>query len=287
MSAHVSELFIYPVKSCRGVSLGEAELGRWGFLHDREFLVTDESYNFLTQRNAQELATVEISVEGEWLLLKRANHGELRVPLRAPSVADNARSPVQVTIFRDQVLADDAGGEAAEWFSAVLQRRCRLVRIGPSYSRKVPPTEIAPAHRAALAPDIPFTDAFPILLTAQESLADLNTRLPAPIPMSRFRPNIIVRGAPAYAENDWDHLAIGGINFTGGAACLRCVITTTDQQTGQRDGPEPLRTLATYRRPTNGSGVMFGQYLVHHANGRLRVGDALTIQSNALVPNET
>jgi uncharacterized protein YcbX len=281
MNAHVSGLFIYPVKSCRGVSLGEVELGRWGFRHDREFLVTDESYNFLTQRNAPELATVEIGVEDEWLVLKTANTEGFRVPLEVLPTSDNARGPMPVTIFRDHVLADDAGNEAAEWFSTVLQRRCRLVRIGASYSRKVPPEEIAPARRAGLAPDISFTDAFPILLAAEESLADLNTRLPAAIPMSRFRANIVVRGAEAYAENNWGDVAIGEISFTGAAACLRCVVTTTDQQTGRRDGPEPLRTLATYRRSSDGSGVMFGQYLVHHANGRLRIGDTLKINGQS------
>lgn len=273
----ITGLFIYPVKSCRGISLEAARLGPRGFVHDREFLVVDETHAFLTQRNAPELATVQLALEEMGLVLKAPRAGELRLAFSNLEGRGAPRRALRVTIFSDSVLADDVSDEAAEWFSAALERPCRLVRIGASYSRTVPLEKIAQGHRPARGPEIPFTDAFPTLLICEESLADLNTRLPEPLPMNRFRPNIVVRGCAPYGENTWNGVRAGDIVFGGGAPCLRCVITTIDQQTGRRDGVEPLRTLATYRRTPDGGGVSFGQYLIHSGIGKLRVGDALMI----------
>ena len=270
----ITGLFVYPVKSCRGISLDEVEVGPRGFLHDREFLVVDEADAFLTQRTAAEMATVESALRGAELVLHAPHAGDLRVSL-ARSGSGNTRN---VKIFGDQVLADDVGDEAAEWFSTALSRQCRLVRIGASSQRKVPPEEITPAHRPAEGPDISFTDAFPTLMTSEESLADLNSRLPKPVPMDRFRPNIVVRGGTPYEEDTWCTARSSDIIFGCATPNLRCVITTIDQQTGTRDGSEPLRTLATYRRAPDG-GVMFGQYLVHTGTGKLRVGDPLAVES--------
>lgn len=267
----ITGLFVYPVKSCRGIALEEVEIGPRGFLHDREFLLVDETNTFLTQRTVSELATVEIGLDETELIAQAPGAGELRVSLarQRPSEA-----PREVRIFNDQVLAEDVGDEAARWFGAVLQRPCRLVRTGASYTRRVSPEEVG---RAGAGSEISFTDAFPTLLTSEESLADLNSRLPRPLPMNRFRPNIVVRGSAPYEEDTWKAVGAGGIVFGCAAPNLRCLITTIDQQSGKRDGAEPLRTLATYRRAQNGSGVMFGQYLVHSGTGKLRVGDPLVI----------
>ncbi|MBA3272541.1 MAG: MOSC domain-containing protein [Chthoniobacterales bacterium] len=129
------------------------------------------------------------------------------------------------------------------------------------------------------ASEISFTDAFPTLLTSESSLADLNSRLTKAIPMERFRPNIVVRGSAPFDEDSWSCLRAGEAVFHASAACLRCVITTTDQRTGKRDGVEPLRTLGIYRRAADHSGVMFGQYLVHSGAGTLRVDDVLSVQT--------
>ena len=270
----ITGLFIYPVKSCRGIALAEVQIGPRGFLHDREFMVVDEASEFLTQRTAPELATVRVALKHGSLAVSAPGAGELRLSLANGVETAMAREPRRVRIFDDQVLADDMGDEAAAWFSAALQRSCRLVRAGAGFSRQVSPDKIAPQHRAPRGHDISFTDGFPTLLTSEESLADLNRRLSAPVPMDRFRPNIIVRGGAAYEEDTWNRVRCGDLVFGCASPDLRCVITTTDQQTGRRDGPEPLRTLATYRRAAGG-GVMFGQYLVHSGTGALRVGDAL------------
>lgn len=275
----ITALFIYPVKSCRGISLEEAQLGSRGFLHDREFLIVDETNSFLTQRSAPQLATVQIALTKTGLVLKAPDAGELHVSFSGMEEQSRSSSPRHVTIFSDQVLADDVGDEAAEWCSAVLARRCRLVRIGASYARKVRLEENAQEHHhSTQAPEISFTDAFPTLLISEESLADLNTRLPKSLLMDRFRPNIVVRGCAPYDENTWKRVQAGGIVFSCATPCERCVITTIDQETGTRDGVEPLRTLATYRRVPGGSGVIFGQYLIHSGSGKLRVGDALTTE---------
>jgi len=278
----ITGLFIYPVKSCRGISLPEVEIGSRGMLHDREFLVVDESGSFLTQRTAAELATVRIAVEQDGLALEAPEMGILRVPFACSHEASSGSGVArQVTIFNDQVLADDAGDEAAEWFSATLRRSCRLVRAGASYTRKVPPERIALPHRPAEGPEISFTDGFPTLLVSEESLADLNRRLEHPVPMDRFRPNIVVRGCEPFEEDTWNTVRLGDLVFGCARPDLRCVITTINQQTGVRDGVEPLRTLATYRRAEDGRSVKFGQYLVHSGTGQLKVGDTLVSETRA------
>jgi uncharacterized protein YcbX len=256
----ISGLFVYPVKSCRGISLDEVEIGTRGFLHDREFLVVDETDRFVTQRTLAELARVEISLGETGFKMCAPNVGELHLPY-AQQTDGRTRT---VTIFNDTVVADDAGDEAAEWFSSALAQRCRLVRIGAAYSRTVRPDNIRDEHRSAVvAPAVSFTDAFPTLITSEESLANLNTRLPSPVPMNRFRPNIVVRGSGAYDENAWSTVRAGDMLFRAATACLRCTITTIDQELARQTGAEPLRTLATYRRSPAREGVMFGEYLIH------------------------
>jgi len=153
-----------------------------------------------------------------------------------------------------------------------------VVRVGDSFRREVQLARVVGDFRSAMAPPISFTDAFPTLLTSEASLADLNSRLPHAIPMNRFRPNIVILGTSPYEEDTWRAVRGNGLAFGCSAACLRCVITTTDQQTGARDSVEPLGTLATYRRGPDG-GAMFGQYLVHSGSGTLRVGDVLVVES--------
>jgi uncharacterized protein len=258
----ITGLFVYPVKSCRGIAAEEVQLGSRGILHDREFLVVDEENVFLTQRNVPELATIETALNGGNLVLRADSAGRLQVPFQADRLPQR-----EVQIFHDTVIADDVGDDAAEWCSTALQRKCRLVRLGGSSVRQVAPAGAAPA-------DIPFVDAYPLLLTAEESLHDLNARVAEPLPMNRFRPSIVVRGAAPYAENSWSSLTAREVQFRLSTPCLRCVVTTTDQQSGERVGNEPLRTLATYRRGESG-GVMFGQYLIHSGPGTLRVGETL------------
>jgi len=162
--------------------------------------------------------------------------------------------------------------EVAAWFSAFLHRGVRVVRKAAGVVRAVDPT-----YATNTTDQVGFADGYPFLLLSDESLADLNRRLAEPLPMDRFRPNIVIAGCVIpYYEDTLGRFAIGGIGFSAVKPCARCKITTVDQRTAQL-GKEPLRTLATYRRSPNG-GVMFGMNLIHHGTGRLTVGDRVVIQ---------
>jgi uncharacterized protein YcbX len=197
------------------------------------------------------------------LLVETAGMPPLELPLEpGPSVS------LPVMIWDDRCTGTWAGERAARWFSDVLGTDCSLVHIAEGAARTVDPDYAPPGHRVG------FADAFPFLLISEASLADLNGRLETPVPMNRFRPNLVITGVEPFAEDHMGTFAIGAMRFTPVKPCDRCVITTTDQTTGER-GVEPLRTLATYRR-RNGQ-VLFGQNVIHSGTGRLHVGDALLV----------
>ena len=273
---HLSALYVYPVKSCRGVALSEAVLDRRGIVHDREMLIVDAGNRQMTQRATPQIARLETALTDDALVLRAPGAGgELHVPWHAPG-----RPAREVLIWRDAVIADDTGDAAAEWLSDALGETCRLVTTG-ARSRRVRPVERLPdgVHPGVLARpvEVAFPDGFPLLVVSEESLADLNRRLdlPEPLPMDRFRPNLVLSGCAApYEEDRWKAFRVGPVRLFGGGPCGRCIVTTTDQRTLART-PEPLRTLAGYRRTPEGE-VVFGQNAIHAApGGRLRVGDAV------------
>ena len=273
----LSALYVYPVKSCRGVSLDEAVLDERGLLHDRQFLIVDAQDRFLTQRITPALAHILTALEPDALRLDHAATGTIRVPWHLPDAPTRT-----VTIWRDTVLAYDAGDEAAAWLSDTLHQPCRLVTTGERSRREVPVarTPVAYSDLAAKPVPVAFPDAFPLLVLSEESLADLNRRLdePEPLPVDRFRPNLVLSGcAEPYAEDTWQTYRVGEARFFSAGPCGRCPVTTTNQQTLDR-GKEPLRTLADYRRTAEGN-VVFGQNVVHASPGaRLRVGDKVTME---------
>jgi MOSC domain-containing protein len=278
----VTGLYIYPVKSCAGFPVPNWTVTRYGFRHDREFLVVDEWWSFVTQRTHPKLALVQTFPEPDLLRLRAPNLPEMTFPWLGSRADHPIESRRPVTIWRDQVEADDCGKEIAEWFSAHLGCKVRLVRMGERYRRTVRPENVPAVHQEALGiREVGFADASPFLIISEASLADLNHRLPQPIPMDRFRPNIVVGGVlDSYAEDRWQSIDIGALRFRNGAPCIRCVVTTTDQITLER-GPEPLKTLATYRRNSNG-GVHFGMnFFCESSTGTIRVGDVIR-----LIPND-
>ena len=259
----VTGLFIYPVKSCRGIALDEAEVTATGFAHDREWLVVDRHGVFMTQRDWPALARVEVSVVPGGIEL--AADGMVRLAVTPPE-PDVPRQ--RVFIWQDECEATPAGRDAAQWFSELLGTTCRLVRMPPSTVRQVD------QHFARAGDQVGFADGFPFLLLSGASLAELNRRLEKPLPMDRFRPNIVVEGCEPHAEDGWSRIEIGGLGFRVVKPCARCVITTTDQATGER-GHEPLRTLATYRL-IDGK-IQFGQNLIHDGPGTVRVGQECVV----------
>ena len=262
-SGIVSAIYIYPVKSCRGISVTFARLDAWGLKYDRHWMVVNADGRFLTQRQLPSLALVETALESEFLRLSAPSMPELRLPM-----SGILGEEVDVVVWRDRCRAVDQGNEAAEWFSTHLGKTCRLVQMGERFSRPVDP-DYAPQ-----AAQVNFADGFPLLVISEASLAELNTRLPAPLPMDRFRPNLVVSGCEPFAEDEWRTVRIGEVTFHGVKLCQRCIITTIDQMTGM-GGREPLITLGTYRGVKGG--VVFGQNLVHAGLGEVCLGNVVEL----------
>ena len=258
-AATVAAIYIYPVKSLRGQSVPAAKITERGFRHDRLWMIVDGNGLFITQRTHPSMCLVSASVEDDVLTLSAASASDLTLPI------DGAQGePMDVTVWQHTAKAIDQGDDAAEWLERILHFRCRLARMDNDHVRQVKQSEA----------QVGFADAYPFLVVSEASLADLNRRLETPLPMNRFRPNIVVGGVEAYAEDTWDSIQIAGTTLFGATRCERCAVTTTNQDTAERS-TEPLRTLATYRRTNEGS-VVFGRNFVHEAPGALfAVGDAI------------
>ena len=259
----VSGLFLHPVKSCAGVAVEQGLVGATGFDLDRRWMVVGEDGRFVTQREHSRLALVRVKVGGDRLRLEAPGLSVLEVPFeREPGPT------VRVAVWKDETAALDEGRAAAEWFSSHLGSSARLVRLADDDARPLGTPSAQPGDR------LYFADAYPFLLLSEASLDGLNRRLPLPLPMDRFRPNIVVTGCGPHAEDGWRHVRIGEVDFRFAKPCARCVITTTNQETGER-GREPLHTLATYRMQDGE--VLFGQNLVHGGRGTVRVGDPVVV----------
>lgn len=271
---HVSGLFIYPVKSCRGISLTESPLDSLGLASDRRFLIVDDEGILITQRTHLALLQIITALDATHLTLSHAHSKlpPLRVPLSAPATDARPPSLVSVTVWRTTGLqAEDCGPAANAWTSDAIGQHARLVRVGPAFHRPV----------GDLGDVTGFADGYPLLVISEASLADLNDHLAErgedAVPMDRFRPNLVISGAAPFAEDTWPRLRVGDAIFRAAGPCSRCIVTTTDQLTGARTH-EPLRTLATYRRDAvKKSDVNFGQNLINETKSALvRIGDVCT-----------
>jgi uncharacterized protein YcbX len=272
----VSELHVYPLKSCAGIELTTASVDTYGFTHDREFMLVDSDDHLITQRTAPTLVHVQPALDAASLHVTAPGFQRISVPLYSPTNGDvNARR--MVTVFQDRVCADDMGDETARWFSDFLRQPARLVRRGAAFVRTARKGIVA-GQNAPIA----FPDAYPFHLVAEETVADLKTRLADPVPINRFRPNIVIRGSlKPYLEDSWQKITIGDVVFHHGEPCGRCSVTTVDQKSGAV-GKEPLKTLATYRRSEEGK-VRFGVYLMSsQTSGEVRVGDNVHIDPATL-----
>jgi hypothetical protein len=262
----ISSLHLYPVKSCRGIAVAEATVTAAGLEHDREWMVVTPEGRFLTQREAPRLALVATTLDPIALTLASDGPGSIAVPL------DQRGEVREVTVWRDRCVGIDQGDEPARWLTGLLGRAVRLVRFEASQSR---PSDAA--WTGGVDAQNRFSDGFALLALSHASLADLNSRLARPLPMDRFRPNLVLDGLPPYGEDALGDLVAGELRLRRVKPCTRCSITTTDQQTGAIDGDEPLATLRSYRWDPALRGVCFGQnvIVVAGAGARLRVGDTL------------
>lgn len=259
MAITLSGIFYYPVKSLGGVQTSQAQVSGSGLRHDRRWMLVDGDGTFVTQRDHPSLTRIRVEAHTGGLRLWAPGMPELAVAIPAE---DCGLQPV--TVWRDSCQAQPAGAAAAAWLGGYLGRDdVQLVYLPSGHERQVD-TDFAQAGDR-----VGFADGFPFLMISEASLADLNDRLPAPISMSRFRPNLVVSGCGAYAEDDWRRIRIGDVVFRVSKPCSRCKVTTIDPLTAET-GAEPLRTLATYRR--RGNEVYFGQNLVHEQTGLLHTG---------------
>lgn len=266
--ASVSGLFIYPIKSCRGISVVKWPVLERGFYADRRWMIVDAAGGFVTQRELPKLALVETAL----LTLVETAPGPDHLQLRAPGqpeltlpLTHDAGEARTVTVWRDQATAS-VHPLGSAWFSRYLGAPHELVYMPDSERRQV---NLARARPGDL---VSFADAYPFLLISEASLADLNARLAEPVSMARFRPNIVISGTAPFAEDGYARVRVGEISFRGPKRCERCVVTTVNPETGER-GSEPLRALAKYR--LSDQKVWFGMNLIHDNLGWLRVGDAV------------
>jgi uncharacterized protein len=259
----LSGLFVYPVKGARGIALDRARATSLGIEHDRRFMIVDPDGEFLTQREHGRMALLETAIEGDALVLRAPGLGPLRLPLRPTGAADR-----HVRVWGDRCHAVSLGVEAAAYLGDYLGARVELVYMPDDATRRV---DEAHAHKGER---VGFADAFPYLLTSEASLSDLNARLGDGVPMDRFRPNLVVRGAPPWAEDAWTAIGVRSVVFHALKPCSRCSVITVDQATGIA-GKDPLATLATFRARSNR--VYFGWNLVAESEGEMCVGDAVSL----------
>jgi hypothetical protein len=270
--ATITELVLYPIKSCAGMPVDAATMRGAGLsahgIHDREWMLVTDDGQFLTQREHPRMARIVPRPDGAALVVNGPGMAPLVLPLDA---ADGA--PREVRIWDDVVLAADCGDEAANWFSAVLGSPCRLVRFRRDVVR---PTSTK--WTGGVPADTRFADGYPLQLIGAASLADLNRRLVAagraPLPMNRFRPNLVVDGIDAYEEDFLESLDADGLVLKPVKPCARCPIPSIDQATGTA-GPDPLDVMLGYRaNPRMDGAVCFGMncIVVDGAPAELRVG---------------
>ncbi|MFI0713443.1 MOSC domain-containing protein [Streptomyces inhibens] len=267
----LQSIHLYPVKSIAGSGPGEAVVEPWGLAGDRRWLLVDAERRQITQRQQPKLALAHAEVlPGGALGLTAPGMPPLTVEV--PEFEETV--PVQV--WKDEVEAVLAGQAAAEWFRGYLGVECRLVHLdAPEKRRPIDPEYSEPGETVS------FADGFPLLLTTTSSLDALNSLIAqgdhadeGPLPMNRFRPNVVVDGTAPWAEDDWHRVRIGEVVFQVAKPSSRCVVTTTDQRTAER-GKEPLRTLARHRR--FGDRLVFGQNLIPRGVGTIRIGDPFEI----------
>lgn len=263
MTPRIASLHVYPVKSCRGIDVKEARVVPTGLEWDRHWMIVDSKDRFVTQREHPRMTAIFTSIGGGRLRLTTEN----QPPLVIDPHHDGPRR--QVRIWKHTVPAIDAGEDASDWLLALLGEPMRLVRLVETGLADADPRYAGPGPNP-----VAFTDGYPVLMISRASLEDLNRRLPSPLPMNRFRPNVVIEGVPAYAEDALAVFRFGRVALRGIKPCTRCVITTTDQRTGARDAQqEPLHTLKSYRWDRRLKGVVFGQNCVVDRG----IGETLTV----------
>ena len=264
---NISEIWIYPVKSLGGIRLKEAEVEEKGLKYDRRWMIVDEDGVFLTQRAYSKMALIDVSLESNALVLtSRSDQQSISIPFEPVSAEQ-----ISVKVWDDEVVALTVNDQADVWLSQQLDKNVRLVLMPEWSERKADP------KYAKNDENVSFADGFPFLIISQASLDNLNDKLSESLEMKRFRPNFVITSTTPHAEDEWKKIKIGNLEFEIVKPCARCVLTTIDPETGNK-GPEPLKTLATYRRLNNK--ILFGQNVVARNFGTIAENDTVVILQN-------
>jgi uncharacterized protein YcbX len=285
MSHRLTQIYRYPIKSCRGESLQRSVVEPWGLAGDRRWMLvaTDSGQstgeaiagNAVTARENPRLLLASPRPFRQGIVVGAPGMAELKVP------APNGGTLVPVSVWESELMASEADGEASAWFSELIRVRVRLVYLDDPRRRRPNPAYSRDTDRVS------FADGYPLLLTSEGSLHRLNELIAegplaaeGPLPMTRFRPNVVVSGAPAWDEDQWRLLRIGDVVFRVSKGCDRCVLTTIDPDTA-RKGKEPIATLARHRK--RDGKVWFGSNLIPHSldaqasDAEIRIGDSVQI----------
>lgn len=269
--ATVAALFVYPLKSARAVALERARVTATGFQWDRQWMLIDARGTFLSQRTHPQLARIVPEITAEGLTLHAPGQGELRVPMAVEG------ERLAVRVHRDPCVGLAQGRAADEWLSGAVGETVRLVRVPPHPQRRA-----NPAFAGTAPALLGFADGFPILVCNEASLGDLNARMPQSIPMERFRPNIVLRGLPAWAEDRIDTLTVGELTLRLVKPCTRCTIPAVDQRTGLPSS-DPAPVLRSFRFDRELLGVTFGENAVIAAGEscEITLGEACAVTFDA------
>ena len=268
----VSQLFIYPIKSLRGISLSSSMVTDRGLQYDRRWMLVDERNNFLTLREYPKMTLLKVELHKGGLNVESLEHSgsNFRIPFDAEE--DQLET---VTIWNAEVEAKRVSKEADNWFSEMIGGHCKLVFMPESSLRPVDTTSgYAPKEKFTS-----FADAYPFMMMSEASMNDLNRRMEVPQTINRFRPNLVISGGDPYQEDTMEDFTIGEIHFTGLENCARCPIPTIDPDTGVFNADkEPIRTLSKYRM--HNKNIEFGRNVVHRGTGMIAVGDAIHLIKN-------
>ncbi|MDD2865143.1 MAG: MOSC domain-containing protein [Methylococcales bacterium] len=260
----LSDIYIYPVKSLAGIRVENWEVVETGLKYDRQWMLIDEQGQFLSQRRLPKMALIQTRLTESELILSAPNFADLHLSLEPKDGAI-----ISSTVWKDCCDARHVSNEADAWFREVLQIPCTLVYLPPETKRGVDLNYALEADRVA------FSDGFPFLIISENSLNSLNSQLENPVEMARFRPNLVISGCEAYAEDFWREIQIGNIDFRLPKPCSRCSVPAINPNTAEV-GKEPLTTLNRLRK-ANGK-IYFGQNALHNSCGELNVDDAVLVK---------
>lgn len=261
----VSQINIYPIKSLGGINLIDANVEIAGFQYDRNWMLVDQTGKFLTQRSLPEMALLKVELQENSLLVYRQLKPENRIEI---PFLENSGKNINSTVWDDTVNTLHVSSEVDQWFSAQLKTNCQLVKMDLDNKRYIGSKyKVNNEH-------VSFADSMPFLIIGQSSLDNLNSKLEEPLPMTRFRPNIVFTGALPFAEDGWNNIQIGQVRFKVTKPCARCIMTTINQETGTK-GKEPLKTLSQYRKVDEK--ILFGQNLIALDKGKISVGNIIKL----------